>query len=362
MKYFRKILLLSPILLIVLIVNIVGDVNQEFLKIEKLKEVVDVNVSGQDALTNMAEVCNRRQYVKLRVAHCENVDTVIVGSSKVGLINEHVLETNNFVNNYVGYAVLEDYMAIFNLYAENKIPRRVIIGVDPWIFNANNADAGPKQTEFWDYEADKWLSRIGYHSLMFESARQEIGRYKYLMDMFSLSYFQDSLKHVFENVYVVPATGANKDVVYQHATMEVDLLDENNWDDEISADSILKDIALEGKAKFNDFHCLDDTKVKMFEKSVEHLINEGVEVQIVLPPFHPVAYDWIEENCPVVCDCEQYLISFCKKNGLECVGSYNSRMMGIDGKCFYDAMHLRSVNAYKSVFEMERVSGEKEGK
>ena len=70
------------------------------------------------------------------------INAIAVGSSRTMQIRKSYLKTfnGNFFNHSVSGASLEDYISIVNIYESVRgyIPKNIIIGIDPWVFNKFN--------------------------------------------------------------------------------------------------------------------------------------------------------------------------------------------------------------------------------
>ena len=66
-------------------------------------------------------------------------DVIVLGSSRSMQIGKQLFDGFDFFNNAVSGGSLEDHLAIYAMYRQHDLlPGTVILGLDPWIFNANN--------------------------------------------------------------------------------------------------------------------------------------------------------------------------------------------------------------------------------
>ena len=83
--------------------------------------------------TNMDE----RKFIQARVnleSSQFDPNTIIVGSSRVMQLGNHLLD-KNVLNLGVSGATIEDQVAILDIATKKFNPNTLIIGADPWVFN-----------------------------------------------------------------------------------------------------------------------------------------------------------------------------------------------------------------------------------
>ena len=91
------------------------------------------------------------------------------------------------------------------------------------------------------------------------------------------------------------------------------------------------------------FDRVDMERVRVFEKWILWMREQGVEVTLFLIPFAPVIYQTITLNPryrPVI-EVEKLLQTFSSSRGIELRGSYNSAAVGCRGADFIDALHAK---------------------
>ncbi len=138
MKCFITKSLLFFILIVVTVAstNYIGDAAHIFTQNYE-KQISDILLSGNN-VTNIGNY-DERALQRLLVKNSRIADTVVLGSSRMMLYGEQIFGKLNIQNSAVSGATLEDLIGIYQIYkSENKLPKNIIIGVDPWIFNAHN--------------------------------------------------------------------------------------------------------------------------------------------------------------------------------------------------------------------------------
>lgn len=140
MKYFlKKLSKFVPILVIVAMVNLTVDPANIYK--EKYEEkAAKLLLSGKNVagMTNYDERILQEELIKGEHG-CP--DTIIIGSSRVMTLSNETIGIENYRNHGVSGAGIFDYMGILGVYEScNKMPKKVIIGIDPWVLNENNGD------------------------------------------------------------------------------------------------------------------------------------------------------------------------------------------------------------------------------
>ncbi len=138
-KFIIKLSFLVPVFGLLLLVNYFGDAAHIFdSNYEKtMAEIVSnghnvTNIENYDERLFQAELINNKNI---------RPKFVVIGSSRTMLLNSHNLSSNSFFNNSVSGAGMKDLIALYQLYKVNKkIPQKIMIGIDPRIFNESNND------------------------------------------------------------------------------------------------------------------------------------------------------------------------------------------------------------------------------
>lgn len=168
-------------------INYFGDAANLFSNSYELKIIQILynnhNVKNVTNVTNYDERVFQRELInKLD----RKLDIVVLGSSRVMTIQSEYFNNQTLINNGVAGASIEDIIAIFQMYKNKKIlPKKIILGIDPWIFNINN-------------NQKRWLSiKKEYYNYCNEELENTVSilNSKYTQ-FFSPSYFQKSLKNL----------------------------------------------------------------------------------------------------------------------------------------------------------------------
>lgn len=273
-------------------------------------------------------------------------DVVIVGSSRSMLIESSMVTdvgSEKVFNHSVSGASLEDYMAIIAMYAKIKhLPKRVIIGIDPWIFNINNLQG-------------KWRSLEKEFNFMSDT----IAKHKTDGDE-RLNIEQNKLQQLL-NYEVTKANIVNllkKDKIRVVINDQVDSMIKRSdgsiaYPFESRFQTDVKTLALARKDTSGPSYSQNGyTKLSntiLFENFIDYLLSQGVTIQFFLPPYHPIVYNYLSNNpkYAMMNMAEKYIDNFAKQRKIKVCGSYNPNIFGFTNENFTDGMHGRRIVAEK---------------
>lgn len=282
-------------------------------------------------------------------------DIIAIGSSTtMHLRKEFFLPDNvNFFNHSVSGASIEDYIAIIGAYESihGYLPKAVIFGVDPWIFNKNNGQGRWKGLK--NYYNDELGKIYNQNSSVGSSSFFDIIKWKQLVNYdttwSNLKFFiRTLLNNEGKNFYIVDSTSVDdfirvKDgsIYYPHNLRYINI-------------DKVKEHAL-NFAKFKPYSLgsFDELSyVELFEDFVTYLKLNEVDVTFFLPPYNPISYDLLieNENYKHILIAEKYLIDLAKYNNFDLKGSYNPHKYSLGNEDFFDGSHSRE-QAIKKIFQ-----------
>ena len=178
-KFLKKILLIStPLMILLVVINYFIDPAKIYdSKYEK--KISNILING-NFVTNINNYDERILQKEIINSMRNPKEVLVFGSSRTMLINSSFFPNKTFFNNSVSGASYEDFIAIFQIYKENNLlPKKIIIGIDPWLLNKNNRQIRWKSIESY-YKKNKELTS---YSFSFQKFSQLI----------SLSYFQSAI-------------------------------------------------------------------------------------------------------------------------------------------------------------------------
>lgn len=305
---------------------------------------------------NVANVTNydERLLQKYLIENRKNsVDVLVLGSSRSMMISKDLFPGKSFINHSVSGATLEDDVALlFALKEQQNLPKIVVLGLDPWLFNKYN---GLNRWKSLENEYRKALRILGLDNSMVRNIIFEWGykveKYKQLI---ALAYLKESLRCMRtdkvereKNYFVTSEVKLPEMILFPDGTRcyaeNFRELEQEKIDKKAIAYVAKTVYALE---KYDE---LDSDLIELFNKIVNYLIDNNVEVVFWLPPYHPIAYDGIQNKVEYksVLWAEQYFRDFAKVKNIRIVGAYNPAVCGLSNKDFYDGMHMRRECVYE---------------
>lgn len=183
-QFIKKTTAFSIIILIILIsINYFGDAAKLF-NIGYEKKIASI-ISEGNYVTNISNYDERILQKEIINNTNKRPDILIIGSSRIMLINNTYFPNQRIINNSVSGAGIEDIIAIYQMYkTKDLLPNRIIIGIDPWLFNENN-------------EQKRWLSLKDEYNAFFNKPPSVNLKNKIeLKELLSFSYFQNSIKNI----------------------------------------------------------------------------------------------------------------------------------------------------------------------
>ena len=139
--------------------------------------------------TNMDERVFIRARIDLEPVEF-NPSTIVVGSSRVMQIGNHIFDHNVFNLGVSGVSV-EDLVAILGIATKKYKPKLLMIGVDPWIFNDAS---GQLRWKSLSNEYKEGMAELGFDPLVNTSDHKKI--YKELV---GAAYTKESIKYFYNN-------------------------------------------------------------------------------------------------------------------------------------------------------------------
>jgi hypothetical protein len=336
-------LFLLPVLLIVTSVNYWGDAANLFSDSYETGLASEI-VKGNN-VTNILN-CDERDLQRLiikKLDYCP--DIVVVGSSRIMEIRESMFKDSSLINNGVSGATIEDLMAMVELYVEKKcLPKKIIIGLDPWTLNKNNEQVRWRPLE---KEYRLFLRRVKvdqmkmFHVSYKEQIKNDIKSWIKYYELVSPSYFKSSLntvlfqdkslhltkKHVNDTFTRLSDGSISYDIKYRSAsTAEVD-----------------KKVSeyIRGKLySLRNFSELDKGIQFQIECLIKYLQQKNVEIEFFLAPYHPNVYQVVQKEPYLkVIDSEKYFMRLASQYHIKVYGSFDPKPYRLTKASFYDGMH-----------------------
>jgi hypothetical protein len=264
--------------------------------------------------------------------------TIVLGSSRVMSLTASDVGSDSFRNNWMSGASLEDYLAVIGMYEKTiGLPKILIIGVDPWIFNRDNG-----QTRWMELrkDVDRFLKIMEGTTL----DENEDTNNK-LQAIFSLQYAQENFKRWCKGESeIILADGKSiiidGDVINSDGSRVCSPEIQNIHGAEI--ERLARKYCRDPMYSLGNYDQLDSVAVGRFNTLLKYLEEEERTVIILLPPYHPIVYKKLatDERYKVVLQVEEMMHQV---NGVSVIGSYNPAICGYVNEDFRDGMHPKSL-------------------
>jgi hypothetical protein len=267
-------------------------------------------------------------------------DTICIGSSRSMNLRRGHLEKLTFGANYFNHAVsgarIEDCMAIVGLYqARGSLPKTVIFGLDPWVFNGNIVQG-------------RWKSLTPYYlqlhnGIYHRGASIPVENNKY-RELLTYEYTITNIKHLFKKnktYYVVATKDIDDNIVDTDGSHHLPYRQRFQKDEDTQ--KAARNYFNNPASSYERFSRVANTGV--FENFIKHMRDKGVNIVLLLSPYHPLTYKTLTDSPDyrAIRDVETYVKEYAKKNGLRLLGSYDPVKYGFESKDFFDATHGHDV-------------------
>jgi hypothetical protein len=326
-KFIYKISISALIISLILIsVNFFGDAAKLFDS-DYEKRMANIIFAG-DNVTNISNY-DERKFQKELISKLEYTpDILILGSSRTMLINNKYFPDQLIFNSSVSGASIEDFISIYHLYKiEGVLPKKIIIGIDPWLFNINNNQV-------------RWKSLLNEYNQFHNKdlvASPSYFKYKQLL---SPSYFQSSIKNIGKNT---EPYGTSVDYNVTNTKLTDGSLTYSKTFREATSSEI--EVKVSGYIQGNiysieNFNELSPKIIGDFKKLIKD-IKGNSQIEFFLAPYHPTVYEVVKNDYPMVLKTENFINDFAKQNSIQVLGSFNPNIISINEDYFYDGMHLK---------------------
>ncbi|WP_338791051.1 hypothetical protein [Bernardetia sp. MNP-M8] len=346
MKIFSKLFYFIPFLIFVLSVNVIVDPALLFSTGEVEKEIAQELIKGNN-ISSIYNYDERKVQINLINQMTKTPDVLAIGSSRVMQIRNYFFEDSYFINSGLSGATIEDIYGVIALYEQNdKLPKKIILGLDPWILNSNNDEV-------------RWLPLKSYYIELSQKLEIEVTTTQTtknilkaytdkLKEAFSFNYFQESVKMMSQNknnsYYEVSLDSINEIADTKLADGSRLYNAKQFFRESEEVEKKAQSFIQNDKIRFlNDFDEVSNKNQELVLKLIEYLKQKNIEVTLLLHPYHPIVWDYFVKNKKYknVIEAEKVFITIGKKTNTELVGSYDPNQINMKTPDFYDAYHLR---------------------
>lgn len=272
-------------------------------------------------------------------------DTIVLGSSRSMLVRYEFIPKSgdiSYYNHAVSGAVLGDMIDIIREYKiKGNLPKRVIMGIDPWMFNRVNG-------------AENLKNLLALKSV--EKKEFDWGKYKNLVNFEytreNIFVFYKNLNHQNQYSVLKESQGLNDYVLDKFGTHYYPNVVDSEIERVLAGEK--KQIQVDNRYyELLGFKTLSNTEV--FEQFIQYLKESKVEVVLFLQPYHPEIYPLLLNHSVfgIITKVEEYVKDISNKNNIQTFGSYKPSAYEIQKYDYTDGMHGKEI-VYQKVFESMR--------
>lgn len=342
MKIFlKRLLYFIPIPLLIISVNYFEDPANLFND-KYVLGIANYLAQGYN-VTNVRD-CDERLLQKYFIEKMNECPTeIVLGPSTVQLINNSYSIEKHFINNGVGYASLEDYLAIFYLYEKKgcKI-KKVLLGLAPCLLNDNN---DLNRWKVLGNEYSIFLNKILKNTVVINTEFR-LHQYVKFKELVSFSYFKTSLSFYFKKKvgkkYKPTKISVNEGFTrLKDGSVCYEALRRNASMDEVEKKAKRDLMDANPIYTLGNFTHLSEHYKLIFSNFVEYLQKQNVEVEFFLSPFHPIMYEYFKKNnyYHIVFKTENYFKDYASSRKIKVFGSYDPVKYNFDNSYFFDGWH-----------------------
>ncbi len=331
-----------PVLLITPVVNYTVDPAHVFATPgEKEAEIAAVLAAGKNVV-NFERYDDRRIAAYLLQARRDTPDVVILGSSRTLNIGSYLFPQSRVVNASMLAANIREVLAAYQIVRSRKMhPDTVVVGIDPWMLNANAYD------ERWTAIKPQFDSAIAEMQIRnWPGHRDAPSTQSRLGALFSADYLQQSIRSLQNRSgddirWYVSDRPLNKgftrlsDGSYTYSEYE-----------RTKGTTAVDERAVRytnGSVYMLDANAtVDPTLAGAVKKLLQTIRQDGSEPILFLPPYHPKVYSALatDSRYSIVSAAETTMRETAAALGISVTGSYDPKRMGLESGDFYDGHHL----------------------
>ena len=340
-----------PLLGLLVFVNIYGDAGNRFHNLGDL--VAQSLLAGNPTYIASGNLDERGLKFALVKNMPTAVDCLAFGPSTIMCVSSHDVGEDVFFNLGESNSDFYDILALFGaIDIYEKQMKRVIFCVDANFFS----EALYNSPEHYSFHIGTqpyaeymitFLKNGGKTTISEHNILSSLNRNLYAL--LSLSYFQSNISYYLgtnylrnhEKRYGIAEGDFSGGYYMPDGSLIYPRVFQNNGVNEV----------LEGVAKYdegmNKYISPENTHISItsqviFEKLVQHLLQQEVSIELFLCPLPPALWDKYDTKLrPILPELEEYAHELAKKYSLKITGSYNPYKLGIPNEAFYDARHVR---------------------
>lgn len=272
-------------------------------------------------------------------------ESIILGSSRIMTLS---LNDNKVINLGVSGANLKDDLALLYNYIiiNEKLPKRIILGIDPWVFNTTE-DKRYKILEESYLSMEKVITTEKERVKKINHKKEVLNFFQNLGYLLKISTFKDSLIVIFKNKGIINRK------LYEIVPTKID--DKGNiflfLDRSMNYSKKFINLSNNNKERWksyrdyqlNNFNRINKDMKNKLKNFVEWTKKNKIELIIYLPPYNPLHYENYIKSSPyemLFNNIEIYIRNIGQKNDVKVLGGYY--IPELTDEDFYDGIHLKS--------------------
>lgn len=256
---------------------------------------------GKDEALLIPRYFMERRHVTSHLQTTLTPEVLVLGSSRAKLVDSAMFQKGtSFFNAGVAGATMEDLAAIYQFLEEQKkIPKRVIIFLDPWVFNANNGLVHWQENlELYERFASAPSERRNGLFLILKRTKYFLSE---IADLFSWSILKKSIRIVMSGKIARPFSIVKLDHLSPHDNgirSDGSTIDSAEISTPPSLETISKIAAdytagcVYGLCRFEFSSKNHQTLVKLLSQLKTH----DVKVMFILPPYQHMVWRHLEKS------------------------------------------------------------------
>ena len=286
-------LLFTPVFALLVAVNYGVDCQGYFLGDTYLREIATMLFEGKNVVGFNQLNGRELEVLEVIVANMNEEttpETIALGSSRILQLTREMVGTS-FYNSGTSGGDFNDVLSVFSLYDKaGKLPKNVIIGLDPWLFNTDVDANGSNDPSLY---AEFLTEKLGVPT---EYEKKDLS--KTWKNLFDLTYFQGNIEYMLKGSNKSGAAQTVDDSALYQQDTEVKCSDGSlvydrefrGWKQD-AVDHAALEVANNGMFRLDYYTEPDAQRLAIFEKWLQYMQEKGINVIILLSPYHPIIYD-----------------------------------------------------------------------
>ena len=277
-------LLFTPVFALLVAVNYGVDCQGYFLGDTYLREIATMLFEGKNVVGFNQLNGRELEVLEVIVANMNEEttpETIALGSSRILQLTREMVGTS-FYNSGTSGGDFNDVLSVFSLYDKaGKLPKNVIIGLDPWLFNTDVDANGSNDPSLY---AEFLTEKLGVPT---EYEKKDLS--KTWKNLFDLTYFQGNIEYMLKGSNKSGAAQTVDDSALYQQDTEVKCSDGSlvydrefrGWKQD-AVDHAALEVANNGMFRLDYYTEPDAQRLAIFEKWLQYMQEKGINVIILL--------------------------------------------------------------------------------